>query len=53
MLMNPICIAGFGYVSWMFFKDRIEEEEKTLVDFFGEDYQRYRARTPVGIPGIN
>ncbi len=27
-------------------------EELTLLEQFGEDYQRYRATTPVGIPFI-
>jgi len=52
MLMNPIALIGSALVSWRFFDERIKAEEGTLVDQFGEDYQRYRACTPVGIPFI-
>jgi len=52
VLMNPICIPAWGYAAWMFFKDRIPVEEETLLGFFPDDYDRYRRRTPVGIPGI-
>jgi protein-S-isoprenylcysteine O-methyltransferase len=52
VLMNPICTVAWGKASWNFFKLRIEVEEETLVEFFKEDYDNYRKRTPVGIPGI-
>jgi len=52
LLTNPICAIGYTFVSWKFFKDRIEEEEMTMVKFFGDDYNHYRAKTPVGIPWI-
>jgi len=52
LLVNPICTAGFAYASYIFFKDRIEHEEKILVEFFGEKYQDYRKRTPTYIPLI-
>jgi len=52
ILLNPICFCGFAFYSWRFFYERIREEEDTLIAFFGEDYIRYRAQTPVGIPGI-
>ena len=53
ILANPICLPLFAFVSFRFFKDRIEYEEEKLVEFFGNEYQSYRARTPVYIPGIN
>jgi protein-S-isoprenylcysteine O-methyltransferase len=52
MLTNPITLVGAAYVAWNFFKDRIEYEEETLVKYFKQDYIRYRAQTPVGIPLI-
>ena len=52
LLLNPLCAVGFAYVSFRFFRDRIEHEEALLVDFFGSRYQEYRKRTPTFIPGI-
>jgi len=52
MLTNPICIGLYAWASWRFFANRIPEEETTLIQFFGQDYERYRSRTPVGIPFI-
>jgi len=53
LLTNPICICAWSYAAWRFFAGRIPQEEATLVEFFGNDYVQYRARTPVGIPLIN
>ncbi|KAL4889226.1 Isoprenylcysteine carboxyl methyltransferase family-domain-containing protein [Aspergillus ambiguus] len=52
VLGNVICLAGYAVVLWEFFHGRIKREERFLVAFFGEDYERYRKRTWVGIPGI-
>lgn len=52
LLANPICTCGYAYVSYLFFSDRIEAEEATLIQFFGDNYKRYRERTMVGIPFI-
>lgn len=52
VLFNPICIAGFAVASWKFFSDRIQYEEATLVEFFGDQYRTYKAKTPTGIPMI-
>lgn len=38
--------------AWRFFRERIAYEEALLVQFFGLEYVRWRARTPTGIPGI-
>ena len=51
-LMNPISICTWSYASWYFFKMRIEYEESTLVDQFGEKYLDYAKSTSVGIPFI-
>ncbi len=52
MLTNPVCIGLYAWASWRFFANRIPEEEATLIEFFGAEYERYRSRTPVGIPLI-
>jgi len=50
LLFNPLCIGAYAYASWMFFRDRIEYEEETLVEHFGKQYEEYRKRVPSGIP---
>ena len=52
ILGNPVTAIGFVGAAWYFFKDRIEYEEQTLVDMFGEQYIEYRKRVPVRIPFI-
>eukprot|EP01088_Endostelium_zonatum_P005043 TRINITY_DN16476_c0_g1_i2.p1 TRINITY_DN16476_c0_g1~~TRINITY_DN16476_c0_g1_i2.p1 ORF type:complete len:239 (-),score=47.09 TRINITY_DN16476_c0_g1_i2:197-808(-) len=52
LLFNPICIAGFAYVSWRFFDDRIRREERHLIEFFGQQYNAYKAKVPTLIPFI-
>jgi len=52
MLGNPLCIIGYALKAHMFFVDRIEMEEETLIEFFGQDYINYRNTVPVGIPFI-
>lgn len=68
MLGNTVCFVGYCGVLWYFFSRRIArefissqfdhhanystDEEKHLVDFFGNDYKEYRARTRVWIPFI-
>eukprot|EP01094_Clydonella_sp_ATCC50884_P012388 TRINITY_DN2245_c0_g1_i1.p1 TRINITY_DN2245_c0_g1~~TRINITY_DN2245_c0_g1_i1.p1 ORF type:complete len:263 (+),score=88.49 TRINITY_DN2245_c0_g1_i1:48-791(+) len=52
ILGNPVCTPAFAYVSYKFFKDRIEDEETHLIEFFQEDYVKYRAAVPTLIPGI-
>lgn len=52
ILVNPICIIGYAIVTWIFFNNRIREEEIYLITFFGEDYVRYRKRVPILIPCI-
>jgi protein-S-isoprenylcysteine O-methyltransferase len=52
MLGNAVCFFLYAVALWKFFASRIPGEEKGLVRFFGEDYERYRKRTPVGIPFV-
>ena len=52
MLCNPVCIVGYTYASWKFFKHRIYEEEISLLNFFGEEYLDYQKRVKSGLPYI-
>jgi len=51
ILCNPICICVYALVSYNFFYYRIAEEEKYLIEFFGQRYISYARRVPSGIPG--
>eukprot|EP01120_Amphizonella_sp_Union-15-10_P006486 TRINITY_DN2096_c0_g1_i1.p1 TRINITY_DN2096_c0_g1~~TRINITY_DN2096_c0_g1_i1.p1 ORF type:complete len:126 (-),score=16.98 TRINITY_DN2096_c0_g1_i1:5-382(-) len=53
LLTNPLCICLFAFASWRFFSERIPEEEKNLIKFFGKAYEDYRERVHVWIPFIN
>ncbi|GKZ74005.1 hypothetical protein AnigIFM60653_005294 [Aspergillus niger] len=53
VLGNGVCFVAYAVVLWRFFSGRIWREEKFLVAFFGEEYERYRKRSWVGIPGIH
>ncbi|KAM3824128.1 protein-S-isoprenylcysteine O-methyltransferase isoform 1-T1 [Vipera latastei] len=44
LLCNPICLVGYTLVSWRFFRDRVEEEERALIHFFGEEYLAYKEK---------
>lgn len=52
LLGNHICFLAYAGILWKFFAARIVKEEQFLVKFFGQDYVRYRERTPVLIPFI-
>ncbi|KAL7713412.1 Protein-S-isoprenylcysteine O-methyltransferase [Entamoeba marina] len=52
LALNPICTILYAGASWYFFKTRIEYEEETLIEIFGEEYKKYRKETTVGIPFI-
>lgn len=52
LLCNPICVVGYALASWRFFRERIEEEEITLIHFFGEEYMEYKRKVPSGLPFI-
>lgn len=49
-LLNIVSFFVFLIILWNFFHQRIKFEEKFLIQFFGEEYLRYRRRVPVGIP---
>ncbi|KAI2996087.1 hypothetical protein CBS147346_9531 [Aspergillus niger] len=50
---HVLVTGAYAVVLWRFFSGRIWREEKFLVAFFGEEYERYRKRSWVGIPGIH
>lgn len=52
MLCNPICGVGYALTVWRFFRDRTEEEEISLIHFFGEEYLEYKKQVPTGLPFI-
>ena len=52
ILCNPICTIAYTYISWTFFRDRIEVEEQLLRSFFGLDYVKYKEKVPSGVPFI-
>ena len=53
MLLNIICLIGFPIGLYMFFSDRIIEEEGLLIEFFGRDYIEYKKKVGILIPFIN
>ncbi|CAL9703725.1 unnamed protein product [Knipowitschia caucasica] len=53
VLCNPVCILGYTVASWRFFRERVEEEELSLIHFFAEDYVEYKSRVPTGLPFIS
>ena len=52
LLCNPVSLIGYAAASWMFFNERIFDEEETLIQFFKEDYVQYKKTVGTGIPGI-
>lgn len=53
ILCNPVCIVGYTIASWRFFRERIEEEELSLIHFFAEAYVEYKKKVPTGLPFIS
>ncbi|XP_046918013.1 protein-S-isoprenylcysteine O-methyltransferase isoform X1 [Dermatophagoides farinae] len=53
LLQNPISFIGYAIVSWRFFKQRIQFEEITLINFFGPKYLIYKKEVPTGLPWID
>ncbi|KAF2714705.1 prenyl cysteine carboxyl methyltransferas-like protein Ste14 [Pleomassaria siparia CBS 279.74] len=51
-LGNAVSFVGYAGALWYFFNHRIQHEEKHLIQFFGNDYKAYKARTRVWIPFI-
>ncbi|XP_053546370.1 protein-S-isoprenylcysteine O-methyltransferase [Bombina bombina] len=52
LLCNPVCLVGYTLASWRFFRERVEEEEYSLINFFGEQYLEYKKNVPTGLPFI-
>ncbi|CAI4229324.1 unnamed protein product [Auanema sp. JU1783] len=52
ILCNPFCALAYAYVSWKFFHDRIFEEERDLIQFFGQDYMEYQDKVCSGVPFV-
>ncbi|PVI06354.1 prenyl cysteine carboxyl methyltransferas-like protein Ste14 [Periconia macrospinosa] len=52
VLGNIVSFIGYTFVLWYFFSKRITHEEKHLIEFFGDEYKTYKARTRVWIPFI-
>ena len=50
LLANPVCLIAYTIATFLFFLRRIPFEEQLLLNFFGNDYRRYRQRTWIGIP---
>ena len=42
ILVNPICLLAYAYVSFSFFSERIYCEEFMLLKFFGKEYREYQ-----------
>lgn len=52
VLGNVVCFFAYAGVLWYFFSRRIRVEEGKLVEFFREDYVRYRRRVGTWMPFI-
>ena len=52
MCLNIICLIGFPIGLYLFFEDRIIEEEGLLIEFFGYDYLEYKKKVGILIPFI-
>lgn len=52
LLCNPVCFVGFVVATWVFFQDRILDEEMLLLQFFGQEYEDYRKKVGIGIPFV-
>lgn len=54
VLGNVFCFVLYGIATFKFFEERIPEEEKTLKNKFGKEWDEYVRKTPFsGIPGVN
>jgi protein-S-isoprenylcysteine O-methyltransferase len=52
LMGNLICFIGFIFALYFFFKERIEEEEIFLIEFYGEEYLKYKNDVWEFFPGI-
>jgi protein-S-isoprenylcysteine O-methyltransferase len=52
-LCNPVCTIIYALAAWYFFSERIDDEEQTLLRFFGHQYFDYQRKVPrTGVPFI-
>ncbi|AGO10114.1 AaceriAAR122Cp [[Ashbya] aceris (nom. inval.)] len=52
VLLNPVTFVLFAVILWNYFRNRIQKEEKYLLQFFGSAYATYKKNTGVYIPFI-
>lgn len=52
LMFNPLFFVATCYMSYRFFSERIPREERALVEFFGQEYVKYRDATPTWLPFI-
>jgi protein-S-isoprenylcysteine O-methyltransferase len=53
LLCNPICTLGYTAATFAFFRERIVDEERILLNFFGPAYDDYQRRVGTGVPFIS
>lgn len=49
LLVNPICLYFYYKILRVFFKERIQIEERDLERFFGTGWKVYAQLTPSGL----
>ncbi|KAJ6515783.1 ICMT-domain-containing protein [Mycena sanguinolenta] len=52
VLLNPVSFVLYSGTMWRFFFYRVKAEERALVAFFGDEYERYRKRVGTCIPFV-
>ncbi|KAF7355412.1 Protein-S-isoprenylcysteine O-methyltransferase [Mycena sanguinolenta] len=52
VLLNPVSFVLYSGAMWRFFFYRVKAEERALVAFFGEEYEKYRKRVGTWIPFV-
>jgi protein-S-isoprenylcysteine O-methyltransferase len=50
LLANPLCAAAYAAAAAAFFRERIADEERALLRFYGAEYAAYARRTRVWLP---
>ncbi|KAJ8884476.1 hypothetical protein PR048_016333 [Dryococelus australis] len=53
ILVNPVCVVLYAFLSWKFFYYRVQVEELILLRFFGSDYYNYQQKVGTGLPFIS
>ncbi|VDM31186.1 unnamed protein product [Hydatigera taeniaeformis] len=52
LLVNPLCSFIYPLAAYLFFRNRVYFEERSLVAFFGDAYRSYQHEVPTGLPFI-